>query len=61
VRAEDELRIDRALASRAKWQIIQVLEQIFFFQRTLKGLIQSFFRPQDQIQEQPWDKEQHDQ
>jgi len=29
MRAEDELRIDRALASRAQWQVVEILQQVF--------------------------------
>jgi hypothetical protein len=60
VRAEDELGVDRALASRAKRQIIEILQQVLLFQCTLKRLVQCLFRPQDEIQQQPRDKEQHD-
>jgi hypothetical protein len=48
------------LASRAKWQIIEILEQVFFFQRPLKRLVQRLLRSQDKIQQQPRDKEQYD-
>jgi hypothetical protein len=36
VRAEDELGVDRALASRAQRQIVKVLQQVFLLQRALK-------------------------
>jgi hypothetical protein len=60
VRAEDELGVDRALASRAKRQIIEILEQVLLFQCTLKRLVQRLLRSQDEIQQQPRDKEQYD-
>jgi hypothetical protein len=39
VRAKDELRIDRPLASRTQRQIIKILEQVLLLQRTLKRLV----------------------
>jgi hypothetical protein len=59
VRAKDELRIDRPLASRTQRQIIKILEQVLLLQRTLKRLVQRLLGSQDQIQQQPWHKEQN--
>jgi hypothetical protein len=47
---EDKLGIDRALASRAQWQIVEVLEQVLLLQGALKCLVQRLLRSQDEIE-----------
>jgi hypothetical protein len=61
VRTEDELGVDRALASRAKRQIVEVLEEVLLFQRTLERLVQRLLWSQYEIQQEPRNKEQDDQ
>jgi hypothetical protein len=39
MRAKDKLRIDRSLASRTQWHIIEILEQVLLFQCTLESLV----------------------
>ena len=58
---EDKLGIDCPLASRAQWQIVEILEKILLLQRTLKCLVQCLLRSQDEIEQQSRNKEQHDQ
>jgi hypothetical protein len=60
MRTKDEFRVDRALASRAKRQIVEILQQVLLLQRPLKRLVQRLFWAQDEIQQQPRDKEQYD-
>jgi hypothetical protein len=60
VRAKDELRIHRPLAPWAQGQVVKVLEQVLLLQSPLKCLVQCLLRPQYQIQQQSWHKEQHD-
>jgi hypothetical protein len=58
--ADDKVAIDATLATRAQRQFVQVLEEIFFLQGTLKDLIKRFLGPQDQIEQQAWHEEEHD-
>jgi hypothetical protein len=58
VRAENEFGVDRALTSRAKRQIVEILEEVLLLQRTLKRLVQRFLWSQNEIEQQPGDKEQ---
>jgi hypothetical protein len=58
---KDELGIGRALAPRAQWKIVEILEQILLLQGTLKCLVQRLLRSQDEIEQESRYKEQDDQ
>jgi hypothetical protein len=49
MRTEDELGVYRALASRAKRQVIEVLEEVLLLQRTLERLVQRLLWSQYEI------------
>jgi hypothetical protein len=59
MRTEDHLGVDRALASWTQRQVVQILEQVLLFQCTLKRLVQCLFWSQDEVQQQPGNKEQY--
>ena len=61
MRANDKVSINAALTSRAKRQFIEILEQIFFFKRSLKHLVERVFRSKYQVQQQTGHEKEHDQ
>jgi hypothetical protein len=59
MRADDKVTINTALATGAQREFIQVLQEIFLLQGTLKDLIERFLGSQDQVEEQTWNEEEH--
>jgi hypothetical protein len=58
VRTKYELRIYAPLATRAQRQVVEILQEVLLFQGALKRLVKSLLGTQDEIEQEPWHKEQ---
>src|SRR5690606_29116339 len=57
VRAQLPVIMNEMITGRAKRQLLQILEQILFFQRALVRLVQGFLRPENYVEEDAGDPE----